>query len=428
MRGKCRSFEAKCNMGSSPTSEEARWIEAVSYGDAQQVARLLGARPDFVVVEVDGLPPLHAAAKRGHDQVVAELLAVNPGLMDAVDSQQSIALHHACKAGHLVVVKQLLAAKPCLLDTVDSDGCTALHHAAQFGFDQIVAELLRIAADTSRLSQDVPLISRVIRRGNWTALHLAANVGYAGVVKELLAASPESVLVTGFSNWNALHCASRRSHDHIVRLLLDSAAASGHLSALVTAVDCMGWTSLHHAVCFSRDKIVVQLLAVCPELVDKLNSAGATALHFAVNNSMPETTSELLLACSTRSAHVVDIGGNTPLHAAITSQHRRVEFIDRLWKLNTNALHLVNCLSETPFHLAVKYAQLPLIDLFQWQLSIDEIVSAYVEYQKIDDFILRYRPIATEQCEWLSHRLNQDVLGIVFEYLAIPTNTKTLNE
>ena len=110
--------------------------------------------------------------------------------------------------------------------------------------------------------------------------------------------------------------------------------------------------------------------------------------------------------------------GNTILHGVSRSEQFRrkcrPEFIAKLWRLNPAALRALNTDKETPFHIVVSSENDALFDLFQWSLSLDEIVSAceahWMSYERL-------RPVMEVQCETLLTLLNQDVLGTVFEYL-----------
>lgn len=53
-----------------------------------------------------------------------------------------------------------------------------------------------------------------------------------------------------------------------------------------------------------------------------------------------------------------------------------------------------------------------LVELFQWSLSFDDIVT-----QRGASDEERYRPAMEQQCQSLFVCLNQDVVGVVFEYL-----------
>jgi len=100
---------------------------AVEKGKDDIVAQLLAHNPSLVEEkDYNGNTALHAAAERGHDGIVALLLAHSPSLIDTVDDHDCTPSHEAAKAGHIKVVAQLLARKPDLINKRDEDSYTAL--------------------------------------------------------------------------------------------------------------------------------------------------------------------------------------------------------------------------------------------------------------------------------------------------------------
>jgi len=99
------------------------------------------------------------AARKGDEDIVALLLAMDPLLVDARTTgwYQETPLHLAVTKGHDGVVAQLLAVSPQSSDARNRDGRTALHLAAEFGQDEIVA----------RLAHNPALINAVTSRCTW---------------------------------------------------------------------------------------------------------------------------------------------------------------------------------------------------------------------------------------------------------------------
>lgn len=84
----------------------------------------------------------------------------------------------AAKSGDVIALKSLLATDPSLLEARDSDGSTPLHCATWKGHQHIVAALLEAGADVNAVNQN----------GHWgtTPLHAAAHANQAGIAKLLL--------------------------------------------------------------------------------------------------------------------------------------------------------------------------------------------------------------------------------------------------
>jgi ankyrin repeat protein len=149
---------------------------AVEYGDRARAAAMVtallraGARVDKT--QSAGRTPLHKAAQRGHEAVVALLLSIRPrqplqrlsaalrcplqggwgtwrwwhccfkqgALVDKADSHGATPLYSAASSGHVAVVDLLLQAG---VNSATNDGSTPLMFAAQEGHDAVVAALLR---------------------------------------------------------------------------------------------------------------------------------------------------------------------------------------------------------------------------------------------------------------------------------------------
>ena len=84
----------------------------------------------------------------------------------------------AAKSGDVAALKTLLASDPSLLEARDSDGSTALHCATWKGHQSVVAFLLDAGADVNAVNQN----------GHWgtTPLHAAAHANQAAIAKLLL--------------------------------------------------------------------------------------------------------------------------------------------------------------------------------------------------------------------------------------------------
>ena len=84
----------------------------------------------------------------------------------------------AAKTGNVAAVKSLLASDPSLLEARDSDGSTPLHCATWKGHTDVVSVLLDAGADVNAVNQNT----------HWgtTPLHAAAHANQAAIAKLLL--------------------------------------------------------------------------------------------------------------------------------------------------------------------------------------------------------------------------------------------------
>lgn len=152
-------------------------------------------------------------------------------------------------------------------------------------------------------------------------------------------------------------------------------------------VSVTGWTALHRAAANGDEQTAEKLLDIKPELVFAVNRHGETALHQAIRS------------CS-------------------------LQFIERLWRMNMGALRVSDGLWQTPFHVAIRSDKHAVVELFQWSLSLDEIVSAFTACRQ--SFVERFRPVLEGECEGLRKCLNQDVLSIICEYLGLDCRRATM--
>ena len=144
------------------------------------------------------------AAALGKESVVAQLLAVDPLLVNSWSADGVTALHLACVYGHTSVVRLLLeqGANPSAVAR-DGTAATPLHNAVAGGFADIVILLLRRGGEVNAQQS----------RG-WSALHVAAHYGFVDLVRLLIA-----------------HGASADLRNEAGETPHELAVASGHLEA-----------------------------------------------------------------------------------------------------------------------------------------------------------------------------------------------------
>lgn len=244
----------------------------------------------------------------------------------------------------------------------------------------------------------------------------------AGRVAELLVESPtliNAIYPDGPREGTALHWAALKGHEKVMSQLLLVASPT-----LINAANGHSWTALHCAAFNGHEKVVSQLLEASPTLVDAVDDEGETALHVAVRMGNEQVVSRLLDVASPTLIKVVNHNGWTALHYAAYRSEWSQEVIVRLWRLNPGSLCIVNARHETPFDIAVQLRNNYLVELWQGSLPLDDVFHAFIRC-KNTGYMEQLRPKLETQCEGLLGWLNQDVVGLVSDYLGFHPQHRT---
>jgi len=245
-------------------------------------------------------------------------------------------------------------------------------------------------------------------------LSLAAQRGDHDAVAQLLA-DPGHFDGAAFSD--ALHLAATGGHSKVITQLLVANPSC------IDAVDSDGRTALHIAIFETQHAVTKQLLAAKPELIKVLNSAGDSALFEAVGSGH---RSEEELSALGITPEEVDIYG----FGSVIRGECCHDIVAILYSLYPEAAAFENDIPQTPFLRSMVYKNDFAIELMQWKLSFDEIVTAFtshfVEEEDTNNYMERYQLVMEEQCESLFPLLGDDLTGIVFEYLGLEARKRRL--
>ncbi|XP_061369036.1 ankyrin repeat-containing protein At2g01680-like [Gastrolobium bilobum] len=168
---------------------------------------------DLEVVKIrskSDMNAFHAAAKRGHLNIVREFLNTWPEVCKLCDSSNTSPLYSAAVQDHLDVVNAILEVDVSSVMIVRKNGKTALHNAARYGILRIVKALI---------PRDQRIVCIKDKKGQ-TALHMAVKGTSTSVVEEILQADPTILNERDKKGNTALHMATRKGRSQIVSLLL----------------------------------------------------------------------------------------------------------------------------------------------------------------------------------------------------------------
>lgn len=230
------------SFGCSASGE--RLVSAARDGDLVEAKMLLEFNPCLAKYSTFGglNSPLHFAAARGHNEIVA-LLLENGADVNSRNYCGQTSLMHACRYGHWEVVQTLLLFRSNVTRADYLSGRTALHFAAVNGHVRCIR--LVVADFIPSAPYEAPnCLNRNGDRGNSTLSKFVNRAADGGIT--------------------ALHMAALNGYFDCVQLLLDiHANVSSVTFHYGTSMDLIGAgsTPLHYAACGGNLKCCQVLLA-----------------------------------------------------------------------------------------------------------------------------------------------------------------------
>lgn len=208
-------------------------------GNVEGVKEALQRGGDPNKISEIGRTALHAAASKGHQEVVAVLLE-HPGVDPNVV-------------------------------TLDTDW-SSLHLAVSGGHYKVVALLLQQPGIEVNLSHYI---------AGWTPLHIAAIFGACPDIVEILLKQPGiNINTKDREGWTALHRAARYDHEEIFLLLLDQPGIDEK------ATTNSGASVLHAAVHYSGGPNVLRRLLTSPNTDPNVrDNQGLTPIMYLLNRT-----------------------------------------------------------------------------------------------------------------------------------------------
>jgi ankyrin repeat protein len=308
---------------------------AAYIGDLEKTKTLLDGGVAVDTQDNDRLTPLYWAAKSGHEDMVAILIARGAD----VNAGTGHILHTAVWNRHKSVVGLLCAhgANPNPMNVMNQTPLAEVLHAALDGsprdesepvqYRQLVETLLAHGAEVNPEAG-----------GNELLLDFAIRFDLKELVENVLAKGNVDVNARGL-----LTTAIRRERDDIAELLL-AYGARPTLSAF-------------HLVAGQNDVKLAELLLAHGAEINAQDYDGDTALHIATRAGRREMV-EFLIAHGA-GLNVADAKGNTPLHYA-AREHKE---ITELLLAKSAPVNTKNNSGDTPLHNAALRGNREIVEL-----------------------------------------------------------------
>lgn len=371
-QGGVKNLDVNASLRTGPHAGLTPLHCAAARGDDAIVAAILSLGARTNVRTKDGVTPLHAAAEKGHAAAVRLLLehGAAPG---AASDTGDTPLNLAAVAGHAGAVDALVKAGGSVLSK-GSSGDTAFHSACTHKDDvalRIVEALCGSPTSTSANAPQragaapQPLIVDEDRppssgpqavgvalashnKAGATPLHLAAAKASVTVARRLLELGADANVKNPEDEEVPLHMAARGGHTEMVRLLLDQKGVD------VGALNASGETALHLAMSMhSRAHTATgRLLLERGAVSAQRTRLGEGSLHVAAREGNVSLVRALLAKPGAhKELQIPGAHGRTPLHTAVA--HGRKAMVALLLGQPECGRGAVDSRGMTAMHLAV---------------------------------------------------------------------------
>ncbi|CAL5416313.1 unnamed protein product [Camellia sinensis] len=267
---------------------------AAQFGNQKYVKIILEKGPPSLLLRclnMDDETPLHIAARKGHLDIVKELIecAKRPGheevesgggaakeMLRATNKDNDTALHMAVRNRHSGVVELLTKEDPDFTHQPNNAEETPLYLAVERRYDDVLSIIL---TNCTSPAYGGP-------KGQ-TALHAAvlANIWITDgehdqSTKILLNRKPDLIKETDEDGWIPFHYAACLGDEDGVKLMLEIDKSVAYIT---TGEKGDEKTALHIAAANGRRQVMEMILSECPDCWEMVNSEGKNVLHIAVN-------------------------------------------------------------------------------------------------------------------------------------------------
>lgn len=280
----------------------------------------------------DSKVPLHLAVERGQMESVGILLkyGADPTFLE---SYQPSPLHFACSQGQLDILK--LMVDYCgqgVLETRDREGGNTLHSSsASINCEEIIPYLVSngINVNDRDINGDTPLAN-------------AVQLGSVSAVEQLLLHGADP-LITDRQGRNALHLAVRSKRTAVFKKIVKCNTAR----IMAESSDEERSYPIHHALKLGVSEMVTKLLTLTTETFK--DNKGNNYVHLVALSGNEKSLTELLNhLCVRHMVNEINQAGFTPLHFAAMSSSQAI--LKKL--IDFGAVIHKNKSGHTPFMLA----------------------------------------------------------------------------
>jgi len=232
----------------------AAWL-----GNAVIVSVLLKRGCDVNQQNLEGWSPLHAAADRGHKEVVELLVETFKANVNLQNKQGTTPLYHACEHGRYEVAKYLIE-HGADVNLGAKHGWRPIHISVSS------SKLTKLLLDTGK----VDLTPTIANMNDYTALHMAVSIPHPSMHSiQFLLDAHASQKAQNSNGQTPLHLAVYRAHMDCVKALCEHPDNKPDFKqknkAGRTALDLACYGALPEIAQYLADKMGVK----CPKVADK---------------------------------------------------------------------------------------------------------------------------------------------------------------
>ncbi|KAL7714683.1 Inversin-A [Entamoeba marina] len=287
-----------------------------------------------------GQSPLLLAIKNGHKECIELLLDISSA--NVPDNYGQLALHYAAIGNDLDILQQIYTRFPKALTKMDTNGNFPYHHAVKSNDKKIL--------DFFYLTEGANLLIKKNSNG-MTPVMLAVACGAIESFKYLRELGGD-VYVQSMSGTTPFLLTCAYGKLEMAELLFKEDPS------VISDMDNTGNTAAHFAVQNNRLPMLRWLHVVAPEIIEKKNRVGETALHIAClcgYKQLVETLQSFGLSMTQTTNN-----GRTPFHYAVLGGHLSLV---RQLRRNSNPAYFAGDKNKlTPLHYCCIYGFAHLID------------------------------------------------------------------